>query len=423
MSEERDARILKADRKQLQMRTYDLDAALPAEHRARLIWAFMEKLDLSRFYDKIDARGSEPGRSAIDPRILLALWLFATSEGVGSAREIDRLCERDDAYRWICGGVAVNYHRIADFRVENGKELDELMTQVLGVLLHQGLVQDLTRVAQDGMRVRASAGAASFHRKKSLEACLVEASQQVERVKREAEQPDPKRSAREQAAAERAAKEREARLQAALEELPKAAASKPAKERDDARVSTTDSEARVMKMGDGGFRPAYNVQFATDTKSRVIVGVGVTNAGSDMGQLEPMLEEIERRSGKLPREYLVDGGFTKLSAIEEADRKGVTVYAPVQKPKLEGIDPYARKDTDTDRTAAWRARMGTDAAKAIYKERAATAETVNADLRIHRGLDRLRVRGSGKVLSVTLWMAITYNILRWISLAGAGATA
>jgi len=419
MSEERDARILKADRQQLQMRTYDLDATLPAEHRARLIWAFIEKLDLSRFYDKIDARGSEPGRSAIDPRILLALWLFATSEGVGSAREIDRLCERDDAYRWICGGVSVNYHRIADFRVENGKELDDLMTQVLGVLLHQGLVEDLARVAQDGMRVRASAGAASFHRQKSLEACLVGAREQVERVKREAEQPDPKRTAREQAATERAAKEREARLQAALEELPKAAASKPAKDRDDARVSATDPEARVMKMGDGGFRPAYNVQFATDTKSRVIVGVGVTNVGSDKGQLEPMLAEIERRTGRLPREYLVDGGFTNLAAIDEADRKGVTVYAPVQKPKLEGVDPHARKDTDTDRTAAWRARMGTTAAKAIYKERCATAETVNADLRIHRGLDRLSVRGGGKVLSVTLWMAITCNILRWISLGGA----
>lgn len=419
MSEAGDARILKADRRQLQMRTYDLDAALPPEHRARLIWAFTEKLNLSRFYDKIDARGSDPGRSAIDPRILLALWLFATSEGVGSAREIDRLCERDDAYRWICGGVAVNYHRISDFRVENGKELDDLMTQVLGVLVHQGLV-DFARVAQDGMRVRASAGAASFRRKDGLEECLGAAREQVERVKREAEQPDPKRTARELAAAERSATEREARLQAALDELPKAAASKPAKERKDARVSMTDPEARVMKMGDGGFRPAYNVQLATDTKSRVIVGVSVTNAGSDKRQFEPMLEEIERRSTRLPREYLIDGGFINLAAFDAADQKGVTIYAPVQKPKLEGVDPHARKERDTDRTAAWRTRMATDAAKAIYKERSATAETVNADLRIHRGLDRLKVRGTAKVLSVSLWMAITYNILRWISLGGAG---
>ena len=419
MNEERDARILKADRRQLQMRTYDLDAVLPAEHRARLIWAFIEKLDLSRFYDRVEARGCEPGRPAIDPRILLCLWLYATSEGVGSAREIDRLCDAHDVYRWICGGVPVNYHRISDFRVENAKELDELMTQVLAVLMHQGLV-DLSRVAQDGVRVRASAGAASFRREKSLQACLQEAREQLEHVKTQAEQPDVKRTAREQAAAERAAKEREGRLLAALEELPKAAASKPAKEKEDARVSTTDPEARVMKMGDGGFRPAFNVQFATDTKSRVIVGVGVTNAGTDMGQLQPMLDEIQRRAERLPHEYLVDGGFAKLVAIDETERKGVTVYAPVPKPRVEGVDPHARKDGDTDRIADWRVRMATAAARAIYKDRAATAETVNADLRAHRGLNRLPVRGSGKVLSVALWMAIPYNILRAISLGATG---
>lgn len=414
-----DARVLKADRKQLQMRTFDLDAVLPPDHRARVIWAFVEKLDLKRFYDRVEARGSEPGRPAIDPRILLCLWIYALSEGVGSAREIDRLCEAHDAYRWICGGVSVNYHRISDFRVENAKELDDLMTQIVGVLMHQGLI-DLSRVAQDGMRVRASAGAASFRREKSLQACLEEAREQLEHVKKQAEQPDPTKTAREQAAALRAAREREARLLAALQEMPAAAASKPVKDREDARVSTTDPDARVMKMGDGGFRPAFNLQFATDTKSRVIVGVGVTNAGTEMGQLEPMLDEIVRRTAKLPLQHLVDGGFTKLAAIDEAERKGVTVFAPVPKPRKEGIDPHARKEGDTDRTAEWRARMATAAAKAIYKDRGATAETVNADLRVHRGLDRLAVRGTEKVLSVALWMVITYNILRGIALGSTG---
>lgn len=412
-----DARVLKADRKQLQMRAFDLDATLGPDHRARLIWAFVEKLDLKRFYGRIEARGSEPGRPAIDPRILLCLWVYALSEGIGSAREIDRLCEMHDGYRWICGGVSVNYHRLSDFRTENQKELDDLMTQIVAVLMHQGLI-DLSRVAQDGVRVRASAGAASFRREKSLRACLDEARKQLDEVKKQADESDPKKTARERAAADRAAQEREARLEAALKELPQAAASKPADERDHARVSTTDPEARVMKMGDGGFRPAYNMQFATDTKSSVIVGVRVTNAGTDMGQLEPMLEEIERRTEKLPQEHLVDGGFTKLAAIDEAERKNVTVYAPVPKPRTEGIDPHTRKPGDTDRTAAWRARMATAAAKAIYKERGATAERVNADLRAHRGLDRLLVRGSDKVLSVALWMAITFNILRAISPGG-----
>ena len=413
-----DARVLTADRKQLQMRTFDLDATLPADHRARLIWAFVDKLDLSRFYDRIEARGSEPGRPAIDPRILVCLWVYGMSEGIGSAREIDRLCDVHDAYRWICGGVSVNYHRLSDFRVENTKELDDLMTQIVAVLMHQGLI-DLERVAQDGMRVRASAGAASFRRAKSLQECLEEARKQLEEVKKQAEQPDPAKTARERAAAERAAREREARLEAALKELPIAAASKPAKEKDDARVSTTDPDARVMKMGDGGFRPAYNVQLATDANSRLIVGVNVSNAGTDMRELAPMLEQIERRTGRLPHEHLVDGGFTALGAIDEAERKGVTVFAPVPKPRKEGVDPHERKRDDTDRTAAWRTRMATDAAKAIYKNRAATAETVNADLRVHRGLDRLLVRGTMKVLSVALWMAITYNVLRAISLAAA----
>jgi transposase len=412
-------RVLTADRRQLQWRTCDLEATLPPDHAARAIWSALEQLDLSRFYEPIAARGSEPGRPAIDPRILIALWLYATSQGVGSAREIARRGETDDAYRWICGGVSVNHHTVSDFRVEHPEALDELMTQVLAVLTHAGLVE-LRRTAQDGMRVRASAGAASFRREKSLQACLEAAREQVEQAKREAEQPDTGRTARERAAAERAARERADRVARALAELPKVRAAKetaPAKEQ--ARVSTTDPEARVMKMGDGGFRPAYNVQLATDTESRVIVGVGVTNAGSDAGQMGPMLQDIEQRTGDQPDEHLVDGGFAKLDAIEQAGTAGVTVYAPVPTPRTAGTDPHQPKPGDGAAVAAWRQRMGTDEAKAIYKQRAATAETVNADLRTWRGLDRFRVRGSGKVRSVVLWSAITYNLMRWIA-AGVG---
>lgn len=418
MSERGEARVLRANRAQLQLRPFDLDSTLPQDHRARLIWRFAELLDLSRFYAKIEACGSQPGRPATDPLILFVLWLFATSEGVGSARRLARLCDEHDAYRWICGGVSVNYHTLSDFRVDHAADLDELMTQVLGVLMHQGLV-DLSRVAQDGVRVRASAGAASFRRKGSLERSLEESRRHLEAVKRDAEDPDGKRSSRERAAAERAAREQTERLERALEEMPKAEASKKAKDREDARVSTTDPEARVMKMGDGGFRPAFNLQFATDTASRVIVGVSVSNAGTDMGQLTPMLEEINRRTGELPKEHLVDGGYTKFKAIEEAAEKGVKVFAPVSAPRKENVDPHAPKMSDSEAVAGWRSRMGSEEAKEIYKERASTAETVNADLRAWRGLNRLPVRGAGKVLSVALWMALTYNALRWISLGGA----
>jgi len=414
-----EARVLTAERRQIQLRPCDLESLLPQDHLARAIWSAVEKLGLSRFYESIAARGSEPGRSAIDPKILVALWLYATSNGVGSAREVSRLCEAHDAYRWICGGVSVNHHKLSDFRVENPEALDDLMTQVLAVLMREGLCT-LKRVAQDGMRVRANAGAASFRREKSLQACLAAAREQVERVKREAERDGAHGGARERAAAERAAREREERVARALAELPKARAAKPEKKKGEARVSTTDPEARVMKMGDGGYRPAYNVQLATDTKGRAIVGVQVTNCGSDQAQMSPMLHEIERRTGAKPVEHLVDGGFVKHESIEAASAAGITVYAPVQKPKKEGVDPHQAKQGDGPGVAAWRARMGTAEAKEIYKERAATAETVNGDLKTWRGLDRFLVRGSGKVLSVALWGAITYNVMRWIAAGTTG---
>jgi transposase len=408
-----DPRLQRPERFQMEWRPMHLDALLAPDHRARLIWAAVERLDLGRFYASIQARGSSPGRPAIDPKILVALWLYATSEGVGSARELDRLCEAHDAYRWICGGVSVNYHTLSDFRVGHGQALDELMTQVLAVLMHGGLVK-LERVAQDGMKVRASAGAASFRREGSLQKCLAAAREQVEYVKTQADSPDPGRGARERAAAERAAREREERVTRALAELPKVRATKEkAEAKENARVSTTDPEARVMKMADGGYRPAYNVQLATDTHSRVIVGVSLTNAGNDMGQTDPMLEEIERRGEKKPEELLVDGGFVRLESIQKAAEQGVRIYAPLQRPRSAEIDPHQPKPGDTPGVAAWRQRMGTEEGKAIYKERAATAETVNADLRVWRGLDRLGVRGEGKVLCVALWAAIAYNVMRW----------
>lgn len=408
-------RVLKANREQLLMRPYDLDGLLSEEHPARLMWQFLERVSLKEFYREIRARGSDPGRPAIDPRILLCLWVFATSEAVGSARRIARLCERDDAYRWICGGVSVNHHTLSDFRVEHSKALDDLMTQVLAVMMKEGLVE-LGRVAQDGMRVRASAGAASFHRKKTLKESLAEARRQLAFAKREADEAEDI-SCREKAARERAARERKARLEAALAELPKAQAAKRGDE--EARASSTDAEARVMKMGDGGFRPAFNVQFATDTKSLVILGVGVSNIGSDMGQTDEMLKQIERRTRQLPEEYLVDGGFAKLDSIERAAEQGVTVFAPVPTPREEGIDPHAPKKGDSEPVAEWRKRMGTAKAKKIYKERAATAERVNADLRMWRGVNLLSVRGTTKVLCVALMSAITYNVLRWMALCTA----
>lgn len=404
-----DPRLRVPNRRQVMLRSVDLESLLDADHEARALWALLERLDLSAFYEKVKARGCAPGRPATDPRLLLCLWSYATSQGVGSARELTRLCEEHDAYRWICGGVTVNRDMLAAFRTDHGAELDMLFTELLAVLLENGLVT-LRRVAHDGMRVRASAGAASFRREKTLKQCMREARRQVEHVKKLADE-DPSRS-RELAAQARAAKERQDRIERALKRLPQA---QKLQGREKARVSTTDPDARVMKMPDGGFRPAYNVQLATDVDSRVVVGVGVTNVGSDAGQLLAMLDNVEERLAA-PEELLVDGGFVNLRAIDAAEKRDVTVYAPVPTPRKKGIDPHERKPNDTDDSFAWRTRMATDDAKDTYRDRAATAETVNADLKEHRGLRQFRVRGLPKITTIAMLVAFTYNALRAISL-------
>jgi len=415
-------RVLEANRMQVCLRPSDLESLLPAEHPARTLWACVERLDLTPFYAPIAAVEGAAGRPAIDPKILLTLWLYATSEGVGSARELARLCEAHDAYRWICGGVSVNYHTLSDFRVAHQAALDALLTETLAVLLKEGLIT-LTRVAQDGTRVRASAGAASFRREPSLRRCLAEAEAQVRRCAAEPDSAGAARSARQTAAQARAARERQARVEAALAQLPAVrAVKKTSAERAAARVSTTDPAARVMKMADGGFRPAYNVQVATDTAAQVVVGVAVTNVGSDRGESTPLLDAVVARTGTVPPGWLMDGGFVNTDAIVDATVRGVTVYAPVPAPKC-ARDPHAPRRGDPPAVAAWRARMGTPEAKNVYKERAATAECVNALWKDQRGLHRLRVRGLAKVLCIALWMAVTHNLLRWVALAQAAAQA
>lgn len=417
-------RVVSPNRSQLLLQPVDLDRIIPDEHPARGVWAFVESLDLTAFYDEIQARGSEPGRSATDPKMLLALWVFANSEGVGSARLLARLCERDAPYRWICGGVSVNHHTLSDFRVHHGKKLDGLLTQTLASLMKHGVVK-LQRVGHDGMKIRASAGAASFRRRQSLERCLEEAKEQVRKLKRELEEDGSASTRREKAARERAANERQASIEAALAELPKIEerreeqAKKEGRKKaepKEIRVSTTDPESRVMKMSDGGFRPSYNAQFATDADGGCIVGVDVTNNGTDQPHVAPMLDDIERRTGKsAPEEYLADGGFVSAENVEVVTERGGTIYAPVPEPRKKDVDRYAPKPDDSPAVAAWRVRMGTKEAKRIYVQRAAVAERTNADLRGHRGLDRLNVRGLVKVKAVVLLAALTFNALRMIA--------
>lgn len=422
-------RVLLAERNQIALRAVDLDATIGLDHPARNVWAFVERMNLSALYGAIGSVEGRAGRGAIDPKILLALWLYATVDGVGSAREIERLTEAHDAYRWICGGVNVNHHTLSDFRCTRVELLDDWLTHSVAVLTEQDLVK-LQRVAQDGMRVRASAGAASFRRRSTLERCLEEARTQVQTLKDEIEADPHASNQRRRAARERATMEREQRVAQALEQLEKVEEQKKKKpvakkdneteeqyaKRSEPRASTTDSEARVMKMADGGYRPAYNVQFSTTTDKQIIVGVEVINVGSDQGQLSPMLGQVEQRYNERPAQCLVDGGYARHDEIEDAQGRGTTVYAPVPKPKDPSRDPYGALPGDSLAIAQWRERMGTDTAKAIYKQRAATAECVNAIAR-GRGLTQFLVRGLDKVKAVALWYAIAHNMMRALTLA------
>ncbi len=422
--EGRTPRLLRPDRHQLGWQAVDIDGLIPADHRARAVWDYVAELDLSAFEAGIRAVEGRAGHPAIDPRILVSLWLFATLEGVGSARALERLCEEHHAYRWLCGGVGVNHHTLSDFRVEHGRALDDLLTQSAGALMAEGLVK-LRRVAQDGVRVRASASSPSFRRSSTLSDCVTQARAQLERLKRELDEDPAATSRRQDAARRRAAEERLARVKRAvraakeIEERRKETEKKhPDRGGAQARASTTDPDARVMHMADGGYRPAYNAQFATDTASQVIVGVEVTTRGNDYGEMTPMLDQLRRRYRRTPRQWLADGGYLDRGDIEGlADRGAQAFVPPMARARGESRGPCRRRHEDGPGVAAWRRRMETARGKAIYRERPGAAECVNAQAR-NRGLSRLLVRGRQKVRAVLLWFALAHNLLRATRLRG-----
>lgn len=406
-------RVLRPNREQLELRPTDLESLLPEDHRARAVWDFVSGLDLSAWYEAIGSVEGEAGRPAIDPAIVLSLWLYATVEGVGSARAIARLCEAHDAYRWICGGVGVSYRTLAAFRVLHEAKLDALLTQSVVQLVDAGLVR-LERIAQDGMRVRASAGAASFRRRKRLRELEREVAERIAQLRGELEDDPAASTRRVKAAREQAARDRQARVKQALAKVRALGREKPA-HKDEVRASTTDPEARVMKMADGGFRPAYNVQVATAVAGQVVVGIEVTDAGSDAQQLEPMLEQIEERYGVGPREALVDGGYATVEAIEQAEARGCRTYAPPMRPRDPERNAFRAMPGDSAAVSRWRRRMGRESAQRKYKDRASTAECVNAQKR-NRGLLRFLVRGLSKTRCVSLLHGLAHNALRGVAL-------
>lgn len=414
-------RLREPKRDQIELRAVDIESLIGEDHPARIIWAYVAGLDLSELEDRIKARGDRPGHPAISPRLLLALWLVATSEGVGSARALERLCNSHDVYRWLCGGVSVNHHTLGDFRTGCADLLDRLLTQHLAALAKAGLV-DLDTLAQDGVRIRASAGAASFRREATLDRLLATAQVVVAELKREVDTHSDASNQRIKAAKERAARERSERVKAAQKALGEIKQQRQEREEkrgngkkpQEPRASTTDADARVMKMADGGFRPGYNVQVTSAAGEQIVVGVEVCNTGSDRGLMRPMLERLRARIGRFPKSHLVDGGFTSAQDIEWAHAEGLDVYCPPTKSK-HGTDPYRPRRGDGPGILAWRARMASEPGKACYKRRS-ICECIHARWR-NWDLRQLTVRGIEKVRAIALCYALTNNILQGHRLA------
>jgi transposase len=479
------ARVVVVNRQQMAMRVVSVEGLVEADHPVRAIWEFVGRLDLSRFYERIEAVEGGEGRPAWDPRMMISLWAYAYSRGVSSAREVSRLCECDPGYQWLTGLQVVNHHSLSDFRVAHKGELEGLFTQMLGVLSNEGLIT-LERVMHDGTKIKACASGKSFRREGRLRAHLEKAREQVRLMEEAGEEEVAPRLAE---ARRRAAREHQQRMEQAVRELTRLQEAKNGEEGEKVRVSMTDPEARIMKQAGGGFAPSYNAQISTDAAHGAIVGVGLTKSGVDQGELEPALERIEQEMGRLPEQVVVDGGYIGWETVlaldgmqvdligpavergpqqeEQLVRKGIAkgfhaaafTYDPQQDTftcpegkilKRRGTEEapgrtsyiYEAKAADclqcpmkgqccsrngkngrSIRRAElhptvkdWIDKMGTEEAKAIYRNRAQIAEFPNAWIKAKCCLRQFRSRGIHKAGIEVLWACFTYNVQLWARL-------
>ena len=472
-------RVKRIDRSQVCWGAIDIEKLIEPDHPARGIWAMVMQLDLKELEDKIRSVEGRAGQSSYDPRMLMALWIYSYSEGIGSARELSRMCEYEPGCQWLTAMAEVNYHTLADFRAQHKKELDRIFTQVLGLLSAEGLIE-MKRITHDGTKIKAHAASKSFHRRKRLREHLQMARKHVEAMSKP-ETADL--TTRMIEARKRASRDKQERLEEALKELEELQQTRPDEE---VRVSETDPQARVMKQADGGFAPSYNVQISTDAAHGIIVGVDVTQAGNDCDQLVDAVQRVKDNTGQTPEQVLVDGGYTMKNAnIEAMAEQGIDLNGPVVENNPEaslrqrGIQPAFYPDkfrydetTDTFRcptdkrlplvrkhqregrveysyrasatdcqscpfqdqccpktsprsvvrikhspaVQAFREKMATEEAKQLYRTRAQIAEFPHAWVKEKLGLRQFRLRGRPKVRAEALWVCLTYNIQQWLRL-------
>lgn len=405
-----DALVQRPQRHQVEIGMFTLDDRVPHDHSVRGVEAVISSLDLTELMAKVRANAEEGGRPAIDPRILLTLWVYGSTRGEIEASEIARRTKTDDIYRWICGGVTVGERKLADFRAKGAEVFDALLTQVVVALMSEGLI-DLHRTAQDGTRVRTWTGADSFRRQDTLETLLAAARAHLEALRVQARDPRLSKVAR--VAKERGARQRVERLERAVVKVKELTEGLTEAERKDPkkapRVSTTDPDAMRMKMSDGGFRPAYNVQFDTTADGQgAVVGVSASNRGNDYGEMAPMLDQVEERTGERTAEKLVDGGYFQKEDIRLVERSGTQVFAPV--PKRSAAPGGTQDGQRSAEELAFHERIRSDEGKAIYRKRGEVAELTNAHAKSRYGLVLLLMRGVKGALTMALLAALTKDV-------------
>lgn len=330
-----------AERKQMMVAQIYVEELIAPDHKARAIWELAGSLKLEGFAEQVKTAVGAPGRAAWDPRLLVSIWVYAYSEGIGSAREIERLLQYEPGLQWLCGLDGINHHTLSDFRVKHKKALDELFAQMLALLEKEELLS-LERVMHDGTKVRAYAGGNSFRREKTVKEHLERARELVK------EMGDPREErSRRQAAQDRAARELAERMERVAEQLTKLQQEKEPAEREQVRVSRTEPEARLMKHGDHAIVPSYNLQISTDAKEKAIVGMHLSTCSSDAESLPAAVEEIERNLGRKPEQIVVDGGFTNRGGMEAMAAQDIEMFGSLTNPeersaaamKAMGIDP------------------------------------------------------------------------------------
>jgi transposase len=421
----RDARFIRADRFQTRWDFIDLEALLPSDHRVRIVMSFVDGLDLQALYDAIKSREGEPGRPPPDPAVLLALWLYATIEGVGSARQLERLAERDLAYRWIAGGVPLNYHGLSDFRVAHVEVLDRLLTESVTALIAEGVVS-LAEIVVDGTKVRANASRESFKTGNKLAQIGAAVEQRLVALKAEIGADPEASSRRKRAAQERAArevKERAERARAALdrvrterEQRAKRHSQDEAK-KSEPKASLSDPAARNMRFADGAIGPAYNAQIAVTPNEGIIVSVEMTNRRNDAGLAGPMVDDVVRRYGRAPETLLVDTHYATsedIAALADHAAGPVKVFTPIPTER-DDVTPgtlanrVRKRAREPESVKEWRSRMATQDGQEVYRLRK-LIERINANLKNH-GFGFLPVRGLIKVKAVALWHALANNLM------------